>query len=131
MRSFNSNPAYVRLLQNWRELTDKQTRAELVFERELAKLGLRYRFQDLKWRYIIDFTLPDQKIAIEIDGASHNSKEAKEKDEKRDAWLRGIGWKICRFTNEEVQESASGCVGRLLPYLPRRDEARTCSLSLS
>lgn len=107
-RQWNSNPAYTRLLSNWRELTDKQTPTELIFEHELAKQGLRYRFQHLIWRYIVDFTLPDLKVGIELDGDSHKGQEAE--DAARDAWLTKQGWRMYRFTNKDAAADPAGCI---------------------
>jgi len=40
------------------------------------------------------------KIALEADGGSHGSR--RHLDEKKDAFLRGLGWTVLRFTNEEI-----------------------------
>lgn len=117
-RNFNSNPLYTRMLHNWRELIEKQTTPELAFEKKLCKLGVRYRFQDLRWKYIIDFTLPDYKIAIEIDGPSHNTAEARRKDRERDTWLESGGWQVFRFTNQQVLSDPEACVDAIRDSLP-------------
>jgi very-short-patch-repair endonuclease len=52
--------------------------------------------------YIIDFYAKIPKIAIEIDGPIHLSREAIDKDMNRDHSLRELGITVIRFTNHEV-----------------------------
>lgn len=119
-RKFSTNPAYVKLLSNWRELVDKQTVAELELERALSRFPVRYRFQHLIWRYIVDFTVPDLKVAIEVDGDTHNSPEAKERDLERDTWLTKQGWRVYRFRNEDVLRNSRGCL-KTIPELTAQE----------
>lgn len=42
------------------------------------------------------------KIAIEADGASHESLDRRAQDAKKDAFLRSIGWRVYRFTNAQI-----------------------------
>jgi hypothetical protein len=46
--------------------------------------------------YTIDFALPEEKIAIEIDGPQHKYSPNKEHDQRRDAFLQSQGWKVIR-----------------------------------
>lgn len=80
----------------------RQVEAELIFERWLSKLGIRYRYQWLLEPYIADFYLPDVGVVIEIDGDSHDKQ--REYDGRRDrAMLRRLDVvEIVRYTNEEV-----------------------------
>jgi len=45
--------------------------------------------------YKLDYAHLEAKVNIEIDGSSHRFKE--EKDAKRDAFLRNLGWKVIRI----------------------------------
>ena len=57
--------------------------------------------------YIIDFELRSAKFVIEIDGDSHYLEEAsRAKDAQRDAALAQYGYKVVRFTNEQVMKEA-------------------------
>lgn len=40
------------------------------------------------------------KLAIEADGSSHTSR--RHLDAKKDATLRGLGWTVLRFTNQQI-----------------------------
>lgn len=48
-------------------------------------------------KYFIDFAFIERKIALEIDGRTHNDSEIIIKDLKRDEYLKSIGWKIHRI----------------------------------
>ena len=52
--------------------------------------------------YIADFLLPDINLIIEVDGAYHLDSVQQVEDELRERSLFDIGYRILRFTNEEV-----------------------------
>lgn len=89
-------------MANWDYLYQNPTKAELLLEPEVAKLGVPYRFQHRIWNYILDFALPAWKVAIEVDGDSHRRKDQMLKDEQKTAWLAKRGWRVVRTTNEAV-----------------------------
>lgn len=64
----------------------------------------------LPTHYKIDIALPDHQVAIEIDGGSHGSLERQAQDRKKDSFLNQSGWKVLRFSNEEVMASLTSCV---------------------
>ena len=47
--------------------------------------------------WYIDIALPDQKIAVEIDGEPWHGKLRKSRDDVKDAELREDGWTVMRF----------------------------------
>lgn len=64
--------------------------------------------------YKIDVGNPAAKVAVEIDGASHASLARRESDQRKDAWLRGAGWCVLRFTNEEVMADTAAVAATVL-----------------
>ena len=48
-------------------------------------------------RYYLDLAYPDQRIAIEYDGAEHRSQERARRDLEREAALVAAGWRVLRF----------------------------------
>jgi very-short-patch-repair endonuclease len=97
------------ILKHWAALYTKPTSAELRLEPHIASLGVRYRFQHPVFAVgaILDFALPDHKLAIEVDGKSHFTKVGRIKDKARTARLNKLGWTIARTTNERVQAAPS------------------------
>ncbi len=73
---------------------------ELVKSKKLA--GFKFRRQHIIGSYITDLVCLDRKLVIEIDGLIHQLPENKEADENRTLWLNERGFKVIRFTNEEV-----------------------------
>ena len=57
------------------------------------------------WHYKIDIAHPVLKIAVEADGPSHGSLIRQESDRRKDEFLTGAGWKVFRFSNEEILKS--------------------------
>ena len=94
------------------QLTAKQ-RARLlrkqltVPERKLWELLRNRRFRGEKFRrqypvgrYIVDFYHAEQKLIIELDGESHAERGLP--DEKRQSWLESEGYRVIRFSNDDV-----------------------------
>lgn len=50
----------------------------------------------------VDFTFPDLKLGLEIDGATHRTQVQQARDAARDAKLRALGWKIVRVPDTEA-----------------------------
>jgi len=57
--------------------------------------------------YKIDIADSLLKLAIEVDGSSHQSKENMLLDAKKTNKLNELGWKVLRFTNEETMTDLS------------------------
>ena len=86
--------------ENRRHMTDA--------EKDLWNI-LRQPTQTLKFRrqhpindYIVDFICLEQRLIIEVDGAYHCEPQQQEDDQIRTDILSNMGYKVIRFTNEEV-----------------------------
>ncbi len=64
--------------------------------------GHKFRRQHIIGNYIADLVCLDKRLIIEIDGLIHQLPENNESDEVRTKWLNEQGFKVIRFTNEEV-----------------------------
>jgi len=73
---------------------------ELIKSKKLS--GFKFRRQHIIGSYITDLVCLDRKLVIEIDGLIHQLPENKEADENRTLWLNEKGFKVIRFTNDEV-----------------------------
>ncbi|OEK02365.1 hypothetical protein BFP97_12900 [Roseivirga sp. 4D4] len=58
-------------------------------------------------QYIVDFYCKDLMLAIEIDGSSHDSKEAQEADLARQQTLEKLGVRFLRIRDEDVKEDVN------------------------
>ncbi len=66
------------------------------------KLGTKFRRQHPFGRFILDFYCHEKKLAIEIDGGYHLDEAQQEYDALRTEYLRELGVREIRFTNEDV-----------------------------
>jgi very-short-patch-repair endonuclease len=62
--------------------------------------GLKFRRQVPVGRYIVDFMCLRHRLIVEADGPFHDA----DCDAARDAWLRGQGFRVLRFTNTEIDQ---------------------------
>lgn len=95
----------VRHRQNARRMRRALTEPELKFwnaVRAHRLMGLSFRRQMPIEGYIVDFACPSYRLIVEIDGATHSFDQQIIRDEQRDAALAALGWKVIRFTNDEV-----------------------------
>ena len=53
---------------------------------------------------MLDFYCPELKLAIEIDGPSHDSPEAQAYDHQRQQFIESFGIKFLRFPNQLIYE---------------------------
>ena len=85
-------------------MRDMPTEAEVQLWQELRdkKLGLRFRRQFVIGQYIADFVCLPLKLVIEVDGCVHQEQEQQEHDQQRDKWLAQEGYRVQRFTNDQV-----------------------------
>ena len=70
------------------------------------QLGARFRRQHPVGPYVLDFFCPAERLAIEVDGQSHDF--TGRQDEVRDAWLAGQGIRTLRVPARDVRDNLEG-----------------------
>ena len=70
--------------------------------RSFRAAGARFRRQAPIGNYIADFAWLSARIVIEIDGASHETETARQRDARKDEFLRREGFTIIRVGNDDV-----------------------------
>jgi len=65
-------------------------------------LGVKFRRQHPIGDYIADFVALSAKLIIEIDGGYHTTADQQAEDAVRSVNLENQGYKILRFTNQQV-----------------------------
>lgn len=68
---------------------------------------VRFQRQKTIGNYIVDFYCHAAKLVIELDGAQHFEKTAKEYDLYRTQALSGLSIEVLRFTNSDVDRHFS------------------------
>lgn len=64
--------------------------------------GFKFRRQHEIGRFIVDFVNITKRLIIEVDGGYHDSLEQQDYDAMRARLLFESGWKVIRFSNQEV-----------------------------
>ena len=100
---FEYNKKLVGSAQSLRKnMTDEEKHLWYDF---LSKLPISAKRQKNIANYIVDFYIPQAKIAIEVDGIGHTTKEKAEADAKRDADLAELGITVLRYRNIDVNKN--------------------------
>ena len=117
-----ANPYVYPYIKDCREeLKRNPTEAEKIIWEYLRakKTGYKIRRQHVIDNYIADFVCLSQKVVIEIDGEIHL--QQKEQDEQRTYALNDVGYKVIRFTNEEVISNSQLVADQIKEVLNNRD----------
>ena len=129
-RHLDSKERYVRLKyleEAFLVVPFPATRPEKLVYSFLRRLGINFRFQwthpDYETTAYVesfkpDFTLPDHKIVIEVNGAYwHLKPETRERDLIKYSLLNLQGWKVVVWWDWEIEENLVGLFRRDLPEL--------------
>jgi very-short-patch-repair endonuclease len=100
---YTANPYTFKLLKESQQAkrTNLTTAEEILWEYlKDKKMGVKIRSHHLIDNYAPDFVALSCKLIIEVDGEIHKYK--KEEDEKRASELTKKGFKVIRFTNDDI-----------------------------
>ena len=92
-----------------RRLRCRSTDAERLLWRHLRSRRLadfKFRRQEPVGDYIPDFVCYERRLIVELDSGQHADQE--DKDERRDAWLAGQGFRVLRFPDNYVLTNIEG-----------------------
>ena len=102
-----------------KELAKKNRQRETAAERILwrflrnGQLGVHFRRQHIVGTFIADFVCLPKKVIIELDGGYHQLPDQQISDQERTEWLEGKGFKVIRFTNDEVIGNTEGVINKI------------------
>ncbi len=65
-------------------------------------LGVKFRRQHAIDEFIADFACLEQQLILEVDGGYHEDPLQQEGDLRRSTILGNLGYRVLRFTNEEI-----------------------------
>ena len=110
------------LKQLARELRNNSTRSEIRLWTEMLsgkKTGYTFLRQRPVMNYIADFLCKDLKLIIELDGYSHDFEQQWKKDKKRKAELEKAGFKVLRFSDEDVMKDMRNVESELMYWIEK------------
>jgi very-short-patch-repair endonuclease len=75
-----------------------------------SKLGFKVRRQHPIGPYVADFFVRDAGLVIEVDGGPHDFGDAPKRDEQRDRYLSGRGYRVLRLVASDVMKNVEGAL---------------------
>jgi very-short-patch-repair endonuclease len=110
------------ILQKARDLRHPLTPAEAkIWSRVRNRgLGFKIRRQHPIERFIADFYCAEAKLVIEIDGDSHLEPNQIEYDKARTDYLENLGYRVIRFTNDNVRYNIEIVTSEILTAIEHR-----------
>ena len=100
-----------------RELRHAQTSAEKSLWYRLKQLPLvqtHFRRQVSIGPFVVDFACLKHRLIIELDGPSHTQDDQQQRDAIRSAYLRGKGFQVLRFWNDDVYSDIDSVIDTIL-----------------
>ena len=102
-------------LENAKELRREMTPSEKSLWKHLKANrlnGLHFRRQQIVHGYFADFYCHQHELIVELDGGIHEYQ--REYDADRQAYLIALGFRIIRFSNEEVNKDLKGVLQKIV-----------------
>jgi very-short-patch-repair endonuclease len=102
-------------LENAKELRREMTPSEKILWKHLKANqlnGIHFRRQQIVHGYFADFYCHQHELIVEVDGGIHEHQQ--EYDADREAYLLVLGFRIIRFSNEEVNKDLKGVLQKIV-----------------
>jgi very-short-patch-repair endonuclease len=80
---------------------------------------------------VLDFYCAEVRLAVEIDGVSHDLGDRPERDLRRDAWPAGMGVTVLRIAAGEVMRDVDGVADAINTQAKAMMESRAPSTALA
>lgn len=101
-----ANPVLYSLLkEHARRMRKQPTKAEQMLWNALGGKNLdghKFRRQHIIGEFIADFICLKKNLIVEVDGSIHQLPDNQKSDAERTQWLEQQGYRVIRFTNDEV-----------------------------
>ncbi len=79
------------------------------------QLGVKFRHQHIISQFIVDFACLSAMLIVEVDGVIHA--DQKDRDTARDQILSNLGFKVLRFSNQQVMTTIETVISSILDHL--------------
>ena len=81
--------------------------------------GRKFRRQHSIQNFVLDFFCPSEALAVELDGAAHDSEQAERRDQARDMLLQELGIRVARYENQDVLRNIDGVLAHIRAQFKR------------
>ena len=86
----------------------KPTSIERAVSSVLSALKVEFLAEHRIGPYLVDFYLPAKQLIVECDGSYwHSLPNVKERDARRDEWLRALGYTVLRLPEPDIRSGAA------------------------
>ncbi len=85
--------------------------------RGLKAQGHKFRQQASIDHYVVDFVCLAQRLIIEVDGATYGTEAEIASDAARERYLISQGFRVVRYTNEDVRSNLAGVMDSIVANL--------------
>jgi hypothetical protein len=92
----------------------------LPMEYAIPTQAVKHRFKSLPNCYKVDIADPARRLAIEIDGATHNTKKWRFLDKRKTEVLNALGWSVLRFSNQRVDSDLDSVLEEIREFTASR-----------
>jgi BirA family biotin operon repressor/biotin-[acetyl-CoA-carboxylase] ligase len=103
-----------------RDMTDAERRLWGRLRRH-AMAGAHFRRQHPIGKYVADFVCVEALLVIEVDGGQHAESDS---DVRRTEWLKGQGFEVLRFWNQDVLRETQAVCEMIFTALQKRLPAK-------
>jgi very-short-patch-repair endonuclease len=83
--------------------------------------GFKFVRQEPIGPYFVDFVCREEKLIVEVDGATHSTAEEIAADARRASFLADAGYRIMRVTNADVSDGIEAETETILAAIERRE----------
>lgn len=97
-----------------RDMTKEERRLWYVF---LRQLPITINRQKVIGPYIVDFYCASARLVIELDGSQHFEETGLASDRERDKYLSGLGLRVLRYANADVNRNFTSVCEDILKHL--------------
>lgn len=105
LSKYNAYPGLYSVLKEYAHKNrENPTEAEMALWKSInnKKLGVKFLRQFIIDQFIVDFICRESRLIIEVDGAYHSEPRQQIDDAQRTHILQSLGYRVIRFTNEEI-----------------------------
>jgi cyclase len=110
------------IFERAKDLRNRMTEAEMVLWGYLKQkpLGYKFRRQHPLGFYIADFYCHKLLLVIEVDGKIHEREDVAENDKERQNVIEGLGLKVIRVSNDDVNKQLEKVVSIIEEFINNR-----------
>ena len=85
----------------------------------LSRCPAKFRRQQIIGSYIADFYCHSAGLVVEVDGTQHFEDAGQDYDRQRDAFMRGLGLTVLRYSNADINRRFDSVCEDILQHLSK------------